>query len=195
MEEAQDYASHFQHLQFILVEFGTIGAPNEPTMICYFQEVLKPSIKVEIKQQDQASTSFEEIVQRAVNMEVKAGLRSSIMVRDLNTHCPKDHCLSHNTSSKMQTQRITAKKLCAKESRPKEAKQANGKAPALPHSDEPVKFNCQKKKKYRKKKQDWKNFFLATRNNAIKDKKGDKKCYNCQKKGHITRNCPEPPKN
>ena len=33
-----------------------------------------------MEQQDQASTSFEEIVQRIVNAEAKAGLRSSTMV-------------------------------------------------------------------------------------------------------------------
>ena len=48
-EEAWDYASHLQHLQSILVEIDTIGAPNEPTMICYFQEGLKPFIKVEME--------------------------------------------------------------------------------------------------------------------------------------------------
>ena len=62
LEEAQDYASYLQHSQLILVEFGTIGAPNKPTIICWFQESLKPSIKIEMKQQDRASTSFEEIV-------------------------------------------------------------------------------------------------------------------------------------
>ena len=36
LEEAQDYASHLQHLQSILIEFGTIGGPNEPIIICYF---------------------------------------------------------------------------------------------------------------------------------------------------------------
>ena len=36
LEKARDYASHLQHFQSILVRFGTIGAPNEPTIICYF---------------------------------------------------------------------------------------------------------------------------------------------------------------
>lgn len=39
-----------------------------------------PSIKSEIKQQDQALTSFKEIVQKIVNAEAKADLRSSIMI-------------------------------------------------------------------------------------------------------------------
>ena len=47
--------------------------------------------------------NFEEMVQRAVNAETKASLRSSIIARDLNAYCPKGHCLSHNTSSKVQT--------------------------------------------------------------------------------------------
>ena len=64
------------------------------------------------------------------------------MVWDLDARCPRGHRPSHNTFSKMQTQRTTAKKPHAKEPRPKEAKQTDGKAPALPRSDEPVKPNC-----------------------------------------------------
>ena len=73
-------------------------------MIRYFREGLKSSIKVEMEQQDRASTSFEEMVQRAVNAEAKAGLRSSTMVRDSDARCPRGHRPSHNTSSKVQTQ-------------------------------------------------------------------------------------------
>ena len=52
---------------------------------------------------------FEEMVQRAVNAEVKAGLRSSTMVWDLDIYCPRGHRPSNNTTSKMQTQGTTAK--------------------------------------------------------------------------------------
>ena len=69
------------------------------------------------------------------------------MVWKSDAHYPKGHCLSHNIFSKVQTQGTTAKKPRTEESRPKEAKQANGKAPALPRSNEPAKPNCQKKKK------------------------------------------------
>ena len=62
LEEARDWASHLQHLQSILAKFNTVGAPHESTMICYFWKGLKPSIKVEIEQQDRALTSFEEMV-------------------------------------------------------------------------------------------------------------------------------------
>ena len=129
-------------------------------------------------------------------MEAKAGLRSITMIRDSNARCPRGYRLSHNTSSKVQTQGITAKKPRAKEPRPKETKQADDKAPAPPRSDKPIKLTCQeKKKKYQKKKQDQKNSFPAIGDNVIKGKKDDKKCYNCQKKSYIAKNCPKPPKN
>ena len=54
-----------------------------------------------MEQKDQEFMNFEEIVQRVVNMEAKAGLRSSTMVRDLDAHCPRGHYPSHNTFSKV----------------------------------------------------------------------------------------------
>ena len=49
LEEAQDWASHLQHLQSILSEFDPIRTPDKLTMIYYFREGLKFSIKVEMK--------------------------------------------------------------------------------------------------------------------------------------------------
>ena len=43
-------------------------------------------------------------MQKAVNAEAKATLRSSTMSRESDTHCPRGHRPSHNTSSKVQTQ-------------------------------------------------------------------------------------------
>ena len=42
-------------------------------------------------------------MQKAVNTEIKAGIKSSIIVRDADSCCPKSHRLSQNTSAKMQT--------------------------------------------------------------------------------------------
>ena len=70
-------------------------------MICYFWKSLKPSIKVKMEQQDRESMDFKEIVQKAINVKVKVGLRSSIIVWDLDARCPRDYHPSHNTSSKV----------------------------------------------------------------------------------------------
>ena len=102
-------------------------------MICYFWESLKPSIKAEIEQQDRESMNFEEMVQKAVNTEAKAGLRSSIMVQDLDIRCPRDHCPSNSTASKVQIQGITVKESKSEEFRPKELKSTKNKKSAPPH--------------------------------------------------------------
>ena len=101
----------------------------------------------------------------------------------------------------MQTQGLTAKEPKPEESRPKNLKPANKKTPAPPRTNKPGKTSYQnKKKEYFKKKWDRKNSTLAIGDNAIENKKkrndrGDKKCYNCLKKGYFTRNCSEPSKN
>ena len=131
------------------------------------------------------------------------------MVRNLDAYCSKDHSPSNNTTLKVQTQGIIGKKSKPEESRPKKTKLAEGKNPAPPRSKftEPRKTSrIDKKSEYleKKKKRDQKNNTPVTGDNAnaveIDEKKkqdnwGDKRYYNCQKKGHFSRNCPEPPKN
>ena len=51
LEEVQDWASHLEHLQSVLIEFDADGAPEESDVIRYFQEALRPSIKAEMENQ------------------------------------------------------------------------------------------------------------------------------------------------
>ena len=112
------------------------------------------------------------MVQKAVNAKAKAGLKSSIIIRDADFCYYRGYCLSQNTSTKVQTQGSTAKESKPKESRPKDSKPTNGKTPAPPHTNEPEKISRQdKKKEYLKKKWDQKNSTSAIRNNAMKGKK------------------------
>ena len=107
------------------------------------------------------------------------------MVRNTDFHYPRIYHLSQNTSTKVQTQGLTAKESKPKESRPKNLKPANGKTLAPPRTNELGKTSCQdKKKEYLKKKRDRKNSTPATEDNAIEGEKkrnnqGDEKCYNC----------------
>ena len=60
--------------------------------------------------QNQESMNLEEMVQRVVNAEVKAGLRSSLIIRELDARYLRGHRPSHNNFLKVQTQGTTAKK-------------------------------------------------------------------------------------
>ena len=201
LEEARDWASHLQHLQSILSKFDSVGAPDKLTMIRYFWEGLKPSIKVKMEQQDQASTSFEGMIQKTVNVEAKAGLRSTIMVQDLYAHCPRGHRSSYNTFIKVQTQGSKDS------SRPKEMKLKDLKstpsrdnAAELPKKDD----NKDKKKRFQDQRREYtgeqKEQTPATNINTTNISKKKKKrrdvseitCFNYDKKGHFASDCIEP---
>ena len=61
-ESVLDWASHLEQLQSILLEFDADGAPKEPTMIKYFREGLKPSIRAEMEQYGRELDSFEDTI-------------------------------------------------------------------------------------------------------------------------------------
>ena len=144
---------------------------------------------------------FEEMVQRAVNAEAKVGLRSSTMVRDLDARCPKGHHLSHNSSSKVQTQGSSHKDLPrSKELKPKDPKPA----PSRDNVVEPAKKEDRKDKKIKlqNRKREWNKQTSATGDNtkALKKKKkrrdsSEVTCFNCDKKGYHASHCTKPPKN
>ena len=61
-------------------------------------------------------------MRKAVNVEAKAGLKSSIIVRDSDICCPRGHCSSNSTVLKVQTQASTAKDSHLEEPKVKKAK-------------------------------------------------------------------------
>ena len=66
--------------------------------------------------------NFEEMMQKVVNVEIKAGLRSSTMVQNSDICCPRGYRLFNSTSLKMQTQGITIKDSHPEEPKIKEAR-------------------------------------------------------------------------
>lgn len=53
LEDVQDWASHLEHLQSILLEFDGKDALKESDLICFFQKGLQLSIVAEIEMLDQ----------------------------------------------------------------------------------------------------------------------------------------------
>ncbi len=90
-KEVLDWVAHLEHLQAILKEFDPIGAPNETTLICYFQKRLCPSIRAQLDYQRRDLDAWEEVVEKASDVEAKANLQPPFYVREINSKCPKSH--------------------------------------------------------------------------------------------------------
>ena len=74
LEEVYNWASHLEYLQSILMEFDPAATPTESTMVRYFEEGLKPSIKAKMDQDATYLDNYEELVVKAVRAKAKAGL-------------------------------------------------------------------------------------------------------------------------
>ena len=167
-------------------------------MIRYFWKSLKPSIKVEINQQDRASISFEEMVQKAVNTEAKTGLKSNIMVWNLDACCSRSHRLFHNTFSKVQTQG-SKDPSCPKETKIKNLKSALSRNNAAKshkkdnRKDKKKRFQGQRRKYTREQKKQTPATNINTTNISKKNKKehnvSEITYFNCDKKGHFAIDC------
>ena len=142
------------------------------------------------------------MVQKVVNVESKAGLRSSTMVRNLDIRCPRDHCFSNSTALKMQTQGTTTKDSYPEKPKIKKTKPTPARAEANEPSEQARK---EKKKKKHQEKQNKKQT-PASIANAIEIQQKKKKknqnqdvskitYFNCDKKGHYASTCTKPPKN
>ena len=151
-----------------------------------------------MEQQDRESMDFEEMVQRAVNAEAKAGLRSSSMVRDSDIRCPRGHRPSNSTAAKVQTQ--GTKDSHPEEPKAKETRPASSRAEASEPSEQARK---EKKRKRHPERRDKKEQTPASTANATEVQQKKKKknrdrdvsevtCYNCNKKGHYANTCTEP---
>ena len=64
------------------MEFDPAAVFTESTMVKYFEESLKPSIKAEIDQDATYLNDYEELIAKEVGTEAKAGLRPSSYIRE-----------------------------------------------------------------------------------------------------------------
>ena len=66
------------------MEFDPTVATTESTMVRYFENSLKPTIKVEINQNATYLDNYKELLVKAVRTKAKAGLRSSSYMQEIN---------------------------------------------------------------------------------------------------------------
>ena len=181
------------------MEFDPAAAPTESTMVRYFEERLKPSIKAEIDQDATHLDDYEELVSKAVRAEAKAGLRPSSYVREADLQVLRGSRPTYTTAHKVQTQEAVTR-----------GDKSKTKAPAsAPTNLEPSdKARKDKKKKQHRDKRDSRESKDTPASGVNAAEVGDKKrrrtkdlskvtYYNCNKLGHYADVCPEPrkPKN
>ena len=99
--EVYDWAFYLEHLQSILMEFDPAAAATESTMVRYFEEGLKPSIKAEIDQDATHLDDYEELVSKAVRAKAKAGLQPSSYVQEADFQVPRGSRPTHITAHKV----------------------------------------------------------------------------------------------
>ena len=194
----QDWASHLEHWQSILIEFDASGARKESTLIQIFRDGFKLSIAAQMEQRGQENDTWEELVKKAIKAEAKVSLFLFLFVRDIDQRCPRGNRLATLTKSQTSS---------AWDPRDELSKKAQNLKPSHSWRSENSKTSNpkarkEKKKKYRRE-QAQKDSGSTPATSVNMTEASGQACkdmsqisyYNCTKKGHYSRNCPEPKKN
>ncbi len=177
----------------MLKEFDPSGASNETTLIRYFQEGLRPSIRAQLDHRGRYLDGWEEVVENASDVEAKANLQPPFYVRNIDARCPKGHRLSakkdkEDTYREPQSEASKDKDKAKSHSYSTSANQLQTQAP---------------KNDKRGRRGGHGEDHVATGVNATKVAKNDQapkdlnhiECYTCPQKGHYATKCPDKPKN
>ena len=84
LEEVLNWAAHLEHLQAVFQEFDPAATRNKETMIQYFREGLRPSVRAQLDTRGRNQDYWEEAMEKAINAEAKALLQSSSSICDMN---------------------------------------------------------------------------------------------------------------
>ncbi len=183
---------HLVHLQAVLKEFDLTDAPNLTTLILYFRERLRQSIRVQLDHQRRDLDVWEEVVEKAGDTKAKANLPPPFYVREIDSRYPKGY-------------RPLTKKDKEDTYREPQNEASKDKDKAKSHSS-PTSANQSETQAPKKDKRGCRGGYeghLATVVNVIEVAKKDKatkdlshiKCYTCHQKGHYATKCPDKPKN
>ncbi len=178
----------------MLKEFDPSDVPNETTLIRYFREGLGPSIRAQLDYRGQDLDGWEEVVEKAGDVEAKANLQPPFYVMDIDARYPKSHYpLSKTKENTYRERQSEASKDKDKAKSHNYSTSANQNPPQTQASKKD-KCGCQ---------EGHGGGHPATGVNATEVVKKDQapknlshiECYTCQKKGYYATKCPEKPKN
>ncbi len=80
---------YLEHLQAVLKKFDSNDASNETTLIRYFWEGLRLFIQAQLDNRRRDLDPWEEVGEKASDLEAKANLQPPFYVRDIDARFPK----------------------------------------------------------------------------------------------------------
>ena len=86
-ENVLDWAIYLEYLQAVLQEFDSVAAPNKDTMIRYFREGLRPSIRAQLDVRDRDLNFWDEVVDKTIDAKAKANLQALSETREIDSRC------------------------------------------------------------------------------------------------------------
>lgn len=86
-----DWAVYLEHVQSILKEFNPSTMPNKGTLIKYFCNGLRSSIRAQLDKYGRYSDNLEEAVGKTVDAKVKVARQPNSIIKEINGQGTQDY--------------------------------------------------------------------------------------------------------
>ena len=213
-EEVIDWAAHLEHLQTVLQEFDANAVISEPVLIRLFRNGLKLFIRAQAKQKGHRKDTWNQAIKKAITAEAKAALNLPLWVREMDACCLQGHYFASKPTEDYTRDQgfLPFRPQEAQTMLPHHSERAETlEKPRRDYQKDRHNRNCCNRGSYGFKTQGSTpaTGVNATKTSARNDRGRDQlarrkdrdmsrnTCYNCNKKGHFTNQCPKPhkPKN
>ncbi len=172
-------------------KFDPTDAPNKITLIRYFWEGLRPSIRAQLDHRERDLDACKEVVEKAGDVEAKANLQPPFYVREIDSRYLKSY---RPSAKKDKEDTYQEPQNEASKDKDKAKSQSSSTSINQPQTQVPKKDKCGCQGGHRG--------HPATRVNATEVAKKDKapkdlshiEYYTCHQKGYYTTKCPNKPK-
>ena len=176
-----------------------MAALNEDTIIRYFQEGLRPSIRAQLDVRDRELDSWDEVVDKTVDAEAKTSLQALSGTREIDSQCP---CGQQPTKKEDKDSKDFKKNKFSQNLPANASSSGTQSSPAQPKKEQNSHFRRGGFWQQSQGQNTPATSVNATDVRKDKDKDKDKKdlsnieCYTCKQKDHYANKCLEKkPKN